>query len=518
MNNTQKTIKNSAISVTAQIVTLLLQFINRRVFVVFLDIEFLGYQTVFSNVFSILSVAELGIGSIISFQLYKEVVNKNQIEIGKLMYLYKWLYRVVACLVTVAGLICYFFLPLFVKDAKASWDYLHLIYFLQLAGVVCGYFLSYRRTILIATQQEYKSIKIDLWTNIIIQTIQLISLALFRNYIVYLIIALSTGIISNIWIYLKTNAEFPYLKNKFKITKDDIKKRNIFSEMGNFLFHQICYTVYGGTDNIVISAFCGIRNVALYGNYNVVKVGVMQVLFYRLLNPVQATIGNIVYSDRPKKELWKQFEMLDVFSFFFATYIGLGFFLFYQPFIQLWMGKEYLLDDAFVILFSMSIYFGAVWEIVYKYRSVFGDYKQDRWFMFLSAVLNIGISIPGAMIWGIPGVQLGTLIAFLSIAYGRIRFVVKNYFEQSIGKYLLKHLMLFVVVGIEGVICYFLVYRLPVSFGGILLRGLAWLIIPGVINVALLWRNHSFKEMVSYLKRIVIIMLEKVKLKKSKNW
>ena len=516
MDNTQKTIKNSAISVAAQILTLLLQFINRRVFVIFLDIEFLGYQTVFSNVFSILSVAELGIGSIISFQLYKEVVNKNETEIGKLMYLYKWLYRLVACFVTVAGFICFFFLPIFVRDAKASWDYLYCIYFLQLAGVVSGYFLSYRRTILIATQQEYKCIQVDLCTNVIVQTLQLVTLAIFRNYIIYLVISLSTGLISNIWIYRKTNQEFPFLKGRYRITKEDIRKRKIFSDMGNFLFHQICYTVYGGTDNIVISAFCGIRNVALYGNYNVVKVGVMQVLFYRLLNPVQATIGNIVYSERPKKELWKQFEILDVFSFFFATYIGLGFFLFYQPFIQLWMGKEYLLDDAFVILFSMSIYFGAVWEVIYKYRSVFGDYKQDRWFMFLSALLNIGISIPGAIIWGIPGVQLGTLIAFLSIAYGRIRFVVKNYFEQSIRKYLLKHLMLFLAVSIEGIICYLLVYRLPVSFVGIMFRVLAWLIIPGTINVVLFWKNRSFKEMVAYLRRILNIILTKVKIKKTK--
>ena len=93
MNNTEKTLKNSLISVAAQICTLLLQFINRRVFVIFLDIEYLGYQTLFSNIFSLLSVAELGVGNIIAFQLYKEISNNNRNEIGKLMYLYKCLYR-----------------------------------------------------------------------------------------------------------------------------------------------------------------------------------------------------------------------------------------------------------------------------------------------------------------------------------------------------------------------------------------------------------------------------------------
>lgn len=267
MNNTEKTLKNSFISVIAQILTLMLQFINRRVFVIFLDIEYLGYQTLFSNVFSLLSVAELGIGNIISFQLYKEVVEDNRQEIGKLMYLYKWLYRIVACVILFAGMGCYFLLPYFVTDAADDWSYLHLIYFLQLGSVAAGYFLSYRRTIYIATQQEYKCVRVDLYTMVVIQILQLGLLALLHNYIVYLCLQLSTNIIANVVIAHKTNKEYPYLKEKYEVSKAEMESRNMFSDIKNFLVHQISYAVYGGTDNIIISAFCGIKNVALYGNY-----------------------------------------------------------------------------------------------------------------------------------------------------------------------------------------------------------------------------------------------------------
>lgn len=67
MNNTEKMLRNSAFSVGAQVLTLLLSFINRRIFIHFLDIEYLGYQSLFGDVFSLLSVAELGIGNIIAF-------------------------------------------------------------------------------------------------------------------------------------------------------------------------------------------------------------------------------------------------------------------------------------------------------------------------------------------------------------------------------------------------------------------------------------------------------------------
>lgn len=513
MNNTEKTLKNSIISVCAQIFTLILQFVNRRVFIIFLNIEYLGYQTLFSNVFSLLSVAELGIGNVIAFHLYKEIVDNNQEEIGKLMYLYKWLYRIVAGVVFCAGIGCYFLLPFFVKDASASWNYLHLIYFLQLGSVIAGYFLSYRRTIYIATQQEYKCVQIDLYTTAAVQVLQLLLLAIARNYIVYLCLQLSTNIISNYIIARKSDKDFPYLKDKYIVGRDDLRKRNIFSDFKNFLVHQICYAIYGGTDNIIISAFCGVRNVALYGNYVTVQNGVMQVLFYRLLNPIRATIGNLVYSDRSKKDLWEQFKLLDMFSVFFATYIGLGFWIFYQPFIQLWMGKEYLLSNAFVALFSVTIYLGAVWEIVYKYRTVFGDYKQDRNFMIASAFLNVVISVLAARKFGIVGVQFGTLVAFLPIALGRIRFVVKNYFGQSMARYILKHMLIFVLVLLEGIICYAFVKNMPVSIGGFLERIFVWAFVPLVVNLLVFGRSKYFKQLVLYLKQIIGILYSKIKVK-----
>ena len=503
IQNTTKTLKNSIISVVGQIFTILLQFINRRVFIIFLDIEFLGYQTLFNNVFSLLSVAELGIGNIIAFHLYKEIVNNNEQEIGKLMYLYKWLYRIVAIIVLVVGVICNAFLPYFVTDAHVSWSYLRLIYFLQLASVVIGYFLSYRRTILIASQQEYRCVQIDLFANIVTQVFQLALLAIFKNYIVYLCLQLSTTIFANCLIAIKTNKEYPYLKAKYSISKEYISSKNMFKDMRDFIVHKLCYAVYGGTDNIVISAFCGVRNVALYGNYALVQRGVMQILFYKLLNPIQATLGNIVYSDRKKEDLWKQFKMLDVFSFFFATYIGIGFLVFFQPFIEMWMGKEYLLSNSFVFLFAITIYFSAVFEIVYKYRTVFGDYNQDRNMMILSAILNLLISILGAKQFGILGIQFGTLVAFFPIAYGRIRFVVKGYFKESMWKYIIKHMLLAVVVMVEGALCWIICEKIPVSLLGFLGRGIIWFIIPGIINTLLYMKNPSFKLMLKYFNEIL---------------
>ena len=114
-SNTEKTLRNSFVAVMAQIVSLILVFVNRKVFVLFLDIEYLGYQSLFGNIFTLLSVAELGIGGAISFHLYREVVKNNIEEIGKLMFVYKMIYRIVAFMVLTIGLGCYFLVPYIIK-------------------------------------------------------------------------------------------------------------------------------------------------------------------------------------------------------------------------------------------------------------------------------------------------------------------------------------------------------------------------------------------------------------------
>ncbi len=502
-SNTSKTLLNGVVAFVAQLISILLVFVNRKVFLLFLDVEYLGYQSLFGNVFTLLTMAELGVGQSISYRLYKEVVNKNEEEIGRLMQVYKFVYRIVAALVFTIGVICYFFLPYIVKDTTLSKDYIALIYFLQLASVIASYFFSYKRVIFFVTQKEYKVVIIDLAVYISVQLLQLIFLIIFRNYLVYLILNLSTGFIQNLVIHFKSRREFPFLKSKQSVNRQYIKSINLFKDVRNVIIHRLSYAVYSGTDNIVISSFLGIRYVGFYGNYFTIHSSVIKLLVRKLLHPIQATLGNILYSDRSKEQLWEQFKMFDVFSFFFASQISLGFFVFYQPFIQLWLGEEYLLSFSFVIMFCITIYFGLVWEMVYKYRAVLGDFKQDRWFMATSAVLNIAVSVICVQFWGITGIQFGTLVAFIPIAAGRIRFVVKNYFGQSMAKYYIKHIALFGLCSIEAAACYFITRNMPVDIPFFILRFAVWLFVPLTINVLVFLRNKYFHELVEYGKRIM---------------
>ena len=61
-SRTQKSAKNMTVGMLSQLFTLLLSFVSRTIFIKYLTAEYLGISGLFSNVLTVLSFAELGIG------------------------------------------------------------------------------------------------------------------------------------------------------------------------------------------------------------------------------------------------------------------------------------------------------------------------------------------------------------------------------------------------------------------------------------------------------------------------
>lgn len=495
----EKAFRNSIISFLVQFGTAFLVFLVRKIFVLNLDIEYLGYEGLFNNIFSLMSVAELGLSSIITYNLYKEIAGNNKDEICKLMSVYKWFYRVIAIGVTVAGIIVFFFLPYIVKDVAKNYDYVKLIYLIQLFGVVSGYFLSYKRTLLSADQKDYICVEIDFASKFAISVVQILGLIIFHDFILYICIKIVGEILANIVVAFVVNRDYPYVKKKIKITKEELVRRNIFSDARNFLVHKMAYLVYGSTDNIVIATFCGIKDVALFGNYILVAGNVKSMLFYKLLNPLQASIGSYVYSEKSRERQMALFNMLDMCGFFMAVALTSGFLIFFQPFIAVWLGDEFKLSFAFVVVYCVTSYIGAVFEIVYKYRSAFGDYAKDRNWMILSAAINLIVSVLAAPTFGVVGVQFGTLLGMVATVHGRIVFVMRNYLHESVLTYYKKHLLWFSFALVQCIVLYLVTVSIPETIIGIIVRLFIWGAFIFTVNGLTFYKTNEMHLLIEYI-------------------
>ena len=86
MTRTEKTMRNVRLALVCQVITLITNFITHRLIVSFLAPEYLSVGGLFTNIMTVLSLAELGVGASITFSLYKPL---NEGDEGKLAALMK---------------------------------------------------------------------------------------------------------------------------------------------------------------------------------------------------------------------------------------------------------------------------------------------------------------------------------------------------------------------------------------------------------------------------------------------
>ena len=81
--------KNILTGVFNQVITLILSFVSRTIFIRVLGEEYLGVNGLFSNVLMVLSLADLGFGTAIVYSMYKPIIDKDTSKIAALMNFYK---------------------------------------------------------------------------------------------------------------------------------------------------------------------------------------------------------------------------------------------------------------------------------------------------------------------------------------------------------------------------------------------------------------------------------------------
>lgn len=95
MSRTQNAIKNFMVGIVGQILTIVLGFASRSLFLMVLSVDYLGVSGLFSNIITLLSFAELGVGTAIVYSLYKPLAENDEKKILALMNLFKRTYQVI---------------------------------------------------------------------------------------------------------------------------------------------------------------------------------------------------------------------------------------------------------------------------------------------------------------------------------------------------------------------------------------------------------------------------------------
>ncbi|UNL46188.1 transporter [Lactobacillus amylovorus] len=426
-SRTKNSIRNIIFSFGYQILVLVLGFVNRTIFIDILGVNYLGISGLFSDILSMLSLADLGFGVALTYSMYKPLAENDYERLAGLTNLYRKVYRIIALAVTIIGLALIPFLKYLVHLSRPI-PHLKLYYVLFLANTVASYLVVYKTSILTADQKEYILNKYRSIFSFLQTVFMTVFLWLTHNYTVYLCVQVFFTYAVNFYCSHVAEKQYPFIKKKVELPFKEVKE--IFGNLYSVFLYKISGVMLNATDNTLISILVNTTMVGYYSNYSMIITNItnlINTLFYSLT----ASLGNLVVREKAERR-YQVFQMMQSISVILSTICICGFTFLIQDFIRLWLGKQFVLDNVILITIISNFYLGIILLPVWVYREATGLYQQTKYIMVLTAIINLGLSIWWGIMWGVAGIIGASVVArLLTYVWYEPVLLFKEYFGKS---------------------------------------------------------------------------------------
>ena len=450
MNNesrVKKSLLNAKINMAFYFLMLFISFFSRKIFLEKLGADFIGLTGTLQNILGFLNLAELGIGTAVSFALYKPIQQGSKEEISAIISVFGYYYRVIGLIILSIAICVGLFIPFIFQNTIFNFGIIYFAFFSFLLSSLIGYFINYRQILLSADQKNYVVIAYFQTANVVKIIIQLLVAIRFSNLYAWVAIELLFGILHAVILNWKINQTYPWLKTdvcRGKIIRSEYPQ--IIIKTKQILIHKFKDFLLEQSDQILIFAFVSLKMVAYYSNY-VLVISKAARVFSVSLDGMWASVGNLVAENdfgKIEKVFW---ELLCIRYFIGGTIIFLVSQLI-EPFIVLWLGNEYLLDKNVLILLLISSYISITRGAVDMFNNAYGNYG-DTWSAWAEAIICIIVTIIAARQWGLTGILLGKIASLIPIVViWKPIYLYKKGFKTSMMKYwknFLSNLLVFFV-------------------------------------------------------------------------
>lgn len=509
---TKSSIINMITAILGQGISMAISFIARIVFIQQLGEHYLGVNSLYTNIVGLLSLAELGVGTAINYSLYKPLAENDIVKIKGLMAIYRKLYYVIGLIILCLGIVLLPLLDLFMKSSEtSSIPYRHLVFFLFVLNSAVSYFFSFKRALIISDQKRYIATIYRYLFFILMNIGQVAILLITKNFILFLLVALLSTIIENILISMKADSLYPYLKEKdiSPIAKEDVY--NIKKNTIALLYHKLGSSIVNSTDNILIAQLIGIASVGIYSNYQLI-INAFNIVIAQFFMALTASIGNLGATEDSLKSQ-RVFYNIFFLNFCIAGLITGGIFATIDILIEIWFGKNFVVDKSVLLSIVINFYIYQIRRTVMTYRDAYGLFWQDRYKALVESILNIILSIYLGLKLGVTGIILGTILSTCFTSLWIEPYILFKYgFKTSSLSYFKKLVQYSVTTFLIGYSGHLLVNLLDLTgFLGFLLGILLLSLLTIVIIIILFFNTEEYQYTINLINRLIIFLITKLR-------
>lgn len=506
-SRTDNVSKNAVFAVINYALKMILNFVSRKIFIIFLGVAYLGLNSLFSNIFSVLNLAELGIGSAIIFNMYKPVADNDEEKIKSLLNFYKKVYRVIGIVVIAAGLLIIPAIPFLIsKEAQEGVPVdvnIYIVYLVLLLNTSISYFFAYKRCVLFCYQRNDIETKINSVSIVLLNVVQIFLICVTKNYYLYIIVTPICTMIECLLYYYVSNKKYGYLyENPGPLdseTKHEIKKNTIA-----LMYHKIGSVLIYSTDGIIISAFLGLTILGCYSNYMLIISSITSLIAV-VVNAGTSSIGNLI-AECDSETVYKKFGLFQFIVNWVTGFCAICLLCLIQDFTSLFFGEEYMLSNWIVIALVVNFYLLNSRKMVLEFKAGAGIFVQDKYKGIIEAAINLTLDVVFIHFFGVIGVVLATTISTLLCSFWIEPHVTFKYlFKKSTKKYYLSVIVYFLATVLALFATYGVcsIIKLDNVYLNFLVKMVICCIIPNVVFIICSFKTNYFKQMMELINRIL---------------
>ena len=461
MSRTDNSLRNLKTAVLFKLAAIVVNFIARKIFVVVLTKEYLGLDGTFANILTMLSLAELGVGTAITYSMYKPLAEGDQKLILSLMTLYRKFYTVIGIAVGVLGAALTPFLQYIIRDIPDI-PHIRLIYLMFVLDSSISYFLVYKQSLISADQKQHIVTSYQYKTGMAVTAAQCAALLLTGNYVLYLALKLCATFVCNALLARKADRLYPYLKQKTVQPLPAPVRQDISKNIRAMIAHKLGSVVVFGTDNVLIAYFVGAVSVGLYSNYLLITQS-LKSAYSMIFRAMTASIGNLCAAEdtaHAQAVFWR----VDLLTRWIYGFSAVCLVVLFNPFISLWLGADYLFSMPVVLLIVLSFYVTGMRQSVLTFREAMGLYWYDRHKPLFESAINLAVSILLAKPFGIVGIFIGTVVSTLSTCTWVEPYILfRHGFCAPVGKYFARYALNVLLTAAAGIATWYVCALLPAA-------------------------------------------------------
>lgn len=438
-SRTVNTIRNIIMGFIAKATNILLPFVIRTIIIYRLGAEYAGINSLFSSILQVLSVSELGISSAIIFSLYKPVAEGDMPVIKKWITIYKTIYKIIGTVILVLGLIICPFIKFMINGNYPETLNIYILYLIYLSNSVISYFaFGYKDVVLTVNQRKDKLSKVEFIISLTRSIAQIVVLMFIRNFYLYVIMLPVFTLLSNVFINNLANRMYPEFQADKHLSLKGLKE--IANQIKGVAIGKVAVVARNSFDSIIISTLFGLTATAIYSNYYYIFSAITSLLSVILI-AMSASVGNSL-AVHSKEKNYNDLIKFDFYYQMIVSFCTICLFGLYQPFMQIWVGKDLMYPFHTMALFCVYFYVNNLAQIRSVYSEASGIWWEFRYFTIGEMVANLVLNIILGKFWGADGILLATIITATISSFICITYIsIKKIFEKSPTQYYMNNII-----------------------------------------------------------------------------